>query len=167
MTHEILKWLHDTPLGEVTRANSWLFTAGLVVHFIGLCLLMGVMLVVDLRLLGVGKRAPIGAVLSLLPLAVFGFALNLSSGIMFFCFDAFGFWANPAFKVKFVLLTLAGVNALWFTLVEHRKLAATAPGATTDVATKISAAASLILWFAIILFGRLIVAFQGSTSFFT
>ena len=167
MPHAVLQWLHDTWLGEVSRQYAWIFTTGLVIHFIGLCVLVGVMVVVDLRLLGFGKRAPIGAVLSLLPLAIAGFLMNLATGVVFICFDSFGYWANPAFKVKMVLVLLGGLNALWFTLVERRKLAATGPGADTDILTKLSAAASLLLWFAVILFGRLIVAFQGSTSFFT
>jgi hypothetical protein len=161
-----LHFTHDTWLGDYTRHNSWVYTLGLVIHFIGLCLLLGGMLVIDLRILGIAKRVPIGAVLALLPVAITGFVLNLLTGIMFFCFDSFGFWGNPAFKVKMVLVLLAGLNALWFTFAEHRRLAATLSGFNTSVLTKFSAAASLFLWFSVILFGRLIVAFQGSSSLF-
>jgi hypothetical protein len=162
----LLQFAHDTWLGDYTRQNSWVYTFGLVLHFIGLCLLMGGMLVIDLRILGLIKRVPIGAVLKLLPVAIFGFGLNLATGIMFFCFDSFGFWRNPAFKIKMVLVLLAGLNALWFTLVEHRRLADTASGFDTNAITKLSAAASLFIWFSVILFGRLIVAFQGSSNLF-
>jgi hypothetical protein len=161
-----LQFAHDTWLGDYTRQNSWLFTLGLVIHFIGLCLLMGGMLVIDLRILGLIRRVPIQAVLALLPMAIVGFVLNLLTGIMFFCFDSFGYWRNPAFKIKMVLVLVAGLNALWFTLAEHRRLAATPGGFSTGALTKFSAAASLLLWFGVILFGRLIVAFQGSDSFF-
>jgi hypothetical protein len=164
--HAFLQFAHDTWLGDYTRHNSWVYTFGLVLHFIGLCLLMGGMLVIDLRILGLVKRVPIGAVLKLLPVAIFGFALNLATGMMFFCFDSFGFWRNPAFKIKMMLVLLAGLNALWFTLAEHRRLVATPSGFDTDAMTKFSAAASLFIWFSVILFGRLIVAFQGSSNLF-
>jgi len=161
-----LQFAHDTSLGEFTRQNSWLFTLGLVLHFIGLCLLMGGMLAIDLRILGLIKRVPIGAVLALLPVAIVGFVLNLLTGIMFFCFDSFGYWSNPAFKLKMGLVLLAGLNALWFTLAAHRRLAATPSGFDTNAITKVSAAASLFIWFSVIFFGRMIVAFQGSSSLF-
>ena len=163
--HSFLQAAHDTWLGEMTRQNSSLFTFGLIFHFIGLCLLLGAMLVIDLRLLGVGKRMPIGAALSLLPIAIIGFTVNLLTGIMFFCFDPFGYWGNPAFKLKMLLILLAGLNALIFTFGSHRKLAAAVADYDAGAAIKWSAAASLTLWFAVILFGRLIVAFQGSSDF--
>jgi hypothetical protein len=161
-----LQFAHDTWLGDYTRHNSWVYTLGLVLHFIGLCLFMGGMLVIDLRILGVIRRVPIGAVLALLPVAIVGFVLNLLTGVMFFCFDSFGFWRNPAFKIKMVLVLLAGLNALWFTVAEHRRLAATPSDFDTGRLAKFSAAASLFMWFSVILFGRLIVAFQGSDKLF-
>jgi hypothetical protein len=163
--HPVLQAIHDTWLGDVTRQNSWLFTLGLVLHFIGLCMLLGAMLVIDLRLLGVAKRIPIGGALSLLPVGIVGFVLNLATGIMFFCFDPFGYWQNPAFKLKMLLVLIAGINAIGFTLIAHRRLAATVADYEAELPVKLSAAASLLLWFGVILFGRLIVAFQGSSSF--
>jgi hypothetical protein len=164
--HDFLQAVHDTWLGEVTRSYAPLFTTGLVLHFIGLCMLLGAMLVIDLRLLGVIRGVPIRAVLALLPVAIAGFVINLLTGIMFFCFDPFGYWGNPAFKIKMSLVMIAGLNALWFTFTEHRRLATTDGDYQTHIATKISAGVSLFLWFTVILFGRLIVAFQGSPDLF-
>lgn len=161
-----LMWFHDTWLGEVTRESTWLFTAGLTLHFFGICLVVGAMLVVDLRLLGFLRGIPIAATFKLLPVAIGGFILNALTAFMFFCFDPVGYAVNPAFQVKIVLLILAGINAVAFTLFEHRKLAAVGPDYETGVLTKVSAGLSLLLWMLIILFGRLIVAFQGSTEFF-
>lgn len=161
-----LQWVHDTWLGQVTRDISWLFTAGLVIHFTGLCLLMGAMLVVDLRLLGFARQMPVKAALGLLPWALIGFGLNLATGIMFFSFDPFAYWQNPAFKIKLVLIVLAGLNALWFTVTEQSHVTAVGPGESTSLATRTSATLSLGLWLLIILAGRLIVAFQGSPDLF-
>lgn len=168
MPTPFLQAVHDTWLGDYTRAHAWVFTTGLVIHFIGLCLLLGAMLVVDLRILGLGKNvAPIRSVFSLLPVAIGGFLINLLTGIVFFCFDPFGYWLNPAFKIKLVLLTLAGINALIFTLVEQPKiLAGQGESGAVGALAKVTAGASLLIWFAVILFGRLIVAFQGSPDLF-
>jgi hypothetical protein len=164
--HAVLQWLHDSWLGEYARHTYWVFTAGLVIHFIGLCLLLGAMLVVDLRLLGIFRRVPIQAVAALLPVAIFGFCMNLFTGIVFFCFDPFGYWQNPAFKTKMVLILIAGLNALWVRFTSHQALMSRDPDLRTGIMLKVSAAASLLLWFCVILFGRLIVAFQGASGFF-
>jgi hypothetical protein len=166
MDHATLMWFHDTWLGEVTRQSSWLFTAGLTLHFVGICLVVGSMLVVDLRLMGFLRGIPIAAVFKLLPVAIIGFTVNALTAVMFFCFDPLTYWLNPAFQVKLVLLALAGINAVAFTLFEHRKLLMVGPDYETGTLTKVSAGLSLVLWILIILFGRLIVAFQGSTEFF-
>lgn len=161
-----LQWAHDTWIGGLVRELSWLYTVGLIIHFTGLCLLIGAMLLVDLRLMGFARQIPLRSALAFLPFAIVGFGLNLLTGAMFFAFDPFAYWANPAFKVKMVLVLIAGLNALWFTVVEQKKLAALPEGAGVDLPTRISAGLSIGLWLLVILFGRLIVAFQGSTSFF-
>lgn len=162
-----LQFTHDTWLGQFAREFAPVFTTCLVIHFVGLCLLLGAMMVIDLRILGVGKQIPISAALKLLPVAIGAFIVNLLTGIVFFCFDPFGYWENPAFRIKLVLLAVAGLNALLFTFVEHRKLAATEAGHDAPALAKASAALSLFVWFAVILFGRLIVAFQGSPDLFS
>jgi hypothetical protein len=164
--HTLLQWLHDSWLGEYARQTFWVFTTGLVIHFIGLCLLLGAMLVVDLRLLDLFKRVPIRAVTALLPVALVGFCLNLLTGMVFFCFDPFGYWQNPAFRAKMLLVSIAGVNALFVHITARKMLASSDPDQRTGALLKLSAAGSLLIWFSVILFGRMIVAFQGSSSFF-
>jgi hypothetical protein len=155
-------WAHDTWLGQFVRASSWVYTAGLMVHFTGLALLMGAMLLIDLRLLGVERSIPPGAVLKFLPVAIIGFCLNLATGIMFFCFDPARFGLNPAFQVKMLLILLAGLNAIWFSLAEHRHLVHAPGDLHTPINVKISAGLSLFFWFGVIVAGRLIVAFGNS-----
>ena len=156
-----LKWAHDSWLGELPRQLGWLYTAGLIVHFIGLCILIGAMLLVDLRLLGLVRQIKLSSALAFLPWAIFGFALNLSTGLMFFAFDPFVLWVNPAFKVKMALVLLAGCNVAWFTLVEQPKLVRSIQsGGEVDLPIRISAGLSLGLWLAVIVAGRMIVAYR-------
>jgi hypothetical protein len=151
---------HDTWLGEFARSNPYVYTIGLVVHFTGLALLMGAMLLIDITLLGLARTIPPGAALKLLPLAILGFCLNLLTGVMFFCFDPERFGLNPAFQVKMLLVLLAGLNALWFTLTEHREISRLPAGAPLALKVRVSAALSLTLWFGVIVAGRMIVAYQ-------
>jgi formate-dependent nitrite reductase membrane component NrfD len=68
--------------------------------------------------------------------------------------------------LKMSLILLAGLNALLFTVMAHRRVLALGPDEDTDTFTKVTAGLSLALWLGVILLGRLLPAFEGSTSFF-
>jgi hypothetical protein len=85
--------------------------------------------------------------------------MNAASGFVLFAARPVNYWENPAFQIKLVLLALSGLNALAFTLLEHRMLAAAPDGQATPILAKASAGLSMVLWFSIIFYGRLI-AFQ-------
>jgi hypothetical protein len=97
---------------------------------------------------------------------IVGFLINLLTGIEFFVTDPFMYWPSPAFKLKMFLILLAGLNALVFTVMEHRHVLALADDKNTGAYVKITAGLSLSLWLAVLLLGRLLPAFEGSTSFF-
>src|SRR3974390_480137 len=97
-----LHGIHDGWLGQFARSSRYVFTTGLVLHFFGLTLLMGSMLIVDLRLLGFPRQLPIAAAMKFLPLAIGGFVLNLLTGIVMFAFDPVDYWLNPSFRIKMV-----------------------------------------------------------------
>lgn len=151
----MLAWIENSWLGETMRAYQWAFPACEALHFIGLCLLMGAVAIMDLRLLGFGRSLPIRAVHQLIPWAWTGFLINLTTGILFF-FTQPGFYVpNGAFRVKLVLLLLAGANALWFQFTVK-------PSSLTDEfaiprRVKTMASASLVLWISVICFGRFIM----------
>lgn len=153
---EILKFLHDTAYGTAVRDIYWLFPLLEIVHFIGLCVLFGAMLVVDLRLLGFARRLPLRTALGFIPMAVVAFVFSFISGMGFFCNSPLDYWPNPSFKLKVVLLIVAGLNALWFEFFEKRKLQAQPADADVAVSVKICAGLSLSLWLTIIVLGRLL-----------
>lgn len=109
---EVLHWIKELPLGAAVRESRWLFAMGETLHFIGLCLMVGGLLIVDLRLLDFVRGVPMRAALAFLPFVIVGFAINLATGIEFFITDPFMYWPNPAFKLKLTLIMLAGLNAL-------------------------------------------------------
>jgi hypothetical protein len=163
---DVLQWIKDMPVGAAVRQSRWMFAAGETLHFFGLCLLVGAMLIVDLRLLGYIRIVPMRAALAFLPFAIVGFVINLLTGIEFFMADPFMYWPNPAFKLKMFLILVAGLNALVFTVMEHRHVLVMGDDEKTSTFTRVTAVLSLSLWFCVILLGRLLPTFEGSTSFF-
>lgn len=154
MNDNTLRWIESTWLGETTRNVVWMFPTFEILHFMGLCVLIGAVLVMDLRVIGLLRNISLRQALSFTPIALGAFTVNLMSGIGFFCSDPFRYSVNIAFKVKMALVLLAGVNALWFWLARHRKLAELPDGGDADPTSKLIAGLSLIIWFAVIVLGR-------------
>jgi hypothetical protein len=152
--NDALRWIESSWLGVTTRDVVWMFPTFEILHFMGLCVLIGTVLVMDLRLLGVLRSIPMRQALSFTPIALGAFAVNLLSGIGFFCSDPFRYAPNAAFNWKMALVLLAGLNALWFLLTRHRRLAELPDGGDADLTSRIIAALSLIIWFTVIVLGR-------------
>ena len=87
-------------------------------HFVGLCLLLGVVLTVDLRMLGVGKTLSFAALYQLLPLGMLGFTINLVTGMIFFVATP-DQYTGFLFFLKMVLVALGAVNVLYFMLFDE------------------------------------------------
>lgn len=154
MNDDVLRWIESSWLGVTTRDVVWMFPTFEILHFMGLCVLIGAILVMDLRVIGLLRYISMRQALSFTPIALGAFAVNLLSGIGFFCSDPFRYSVNIAFKVKMALVLLAGANALWFWLTRHRKLAELPNGGDADLISKVIAVVSLIIWFAVIVLGR-------------
>lgn len=139
---------------------TWTWPAVESVHFLGLTLLFGSIAAWDCRLLGVGRGVPIGAFHRLIPFAVLGFAINVTSGIGFLMAAPDQYIYNPAFHLKMLLVALAGVNVLVFYLTIFRRLADLGPSAPTPLRVKMSGAVSLACWMGVIVCGRMITFYR-------
>lgn len=158
---ELLHVLSRTWLGTVMRETPALFPSMEITHFVGLSLLMGALLVIDLRVLGAFKAISYAEALKLAPLATIGFTLNALSGVAFIATNPDLYSTNRAFWVKMALVVVAGVNALWFTLAQSHTVSSLAPEQPAPVTAKLMAGASLFLWTGVILLGRLLPTFAG------
>jgi hypothetical protein len=161
--NDILVLLHDSPLGVASREIKGLFAACETVHFLGLCLMIGAIMVFDLRMLGVLRRGSLKSALNYTNIAAFGLALMLTSGIVLFSSKPADYVANVSFRLKMLFLALAIINLGWFHLVEHRKVMALPDGALASAGAKRAAAVSLVLWICVIACGRWlpVTAFYG------
>jgi hypothetical protein len=154
----MLAWIDGSWLTALMREVSWLFPACEIVHFIGLCMLIGALTVIDLRMLGFAPElSPMRLTEWLLPWAWVGFAINLLTGVLFLFTDPYFYFPNVPFRIKLLLILLAGANALWFQLKAHPELGRWQPGSPVSFAAKASAGLSLSLWIGVIVFGRLIM----------
>lgn len=156
MSPELVSWFEMTWLGAQMRSQYWLWPLMETIHFIGLSVMFGALLVIDLRVMGVARFVNMASAMKFIPVAIAAFAVNLISGIAFFCGDPFRYSVNLAFQWKMGLILVAGLNALWFWFGEHKELKNLADGEDAAFRAKVIAFLSLIIWVAVIVFGRMI-----------
>ncbi|WP_104203219.1 hypothetical protein [Billgrantia saliphila] len=144
----LLAWLGETALAEWMRLSRWGYAAINTLHVLGISLLIGTIVALDLRLLGCRRQLPPGELGRLLqPLAVAGLLLAMATGSLLFLADPGGYAESWLFRLKLVLIALAVANALWLGL---------GPGlaGATPRRLRLAGMLSLLLWPAVLLAGR-------------
>ena len=132
--------------------NPWVWPICEVFHFVGLCLLFGVVLLVNLRLLGFVKGVAFADVHLLLPWAMVGLGINIVTGMLFFLAAPGQYTQNPAFVWKIGLMLIAGVTLLYPTMSEQA--GGLTPEGRAPLTGRIIAAGSICLWIGVIFLGR-------------
>lgn len=140
--------------GKFVESHTWVWPTCETLHFVGLSMLFGIVLTLDLRMLGVGKNTlSFEALYQLLPLGMLGFTLNLITGMMFFV-------AMPKqytgflFFLKMMLVVFGALNVLYFMVCK-------APGSVGDgdeapKLTKLIAASAIVIWIAVLFCGHML-----------
>jgi hypothetical protein len=154
--YPILRFCKYTPMGAWVRNSAFAFPFLQSWHFIGMTMLLGVVGAIDLRVLGVARAVPLAPLHRFLPLAFIGFGINLITGICFFCHDPWVYAFNTSFRIKMLLILLAGLNALWFRLGVFLDLERWGPGIEASRLAKVISAVSILIWLAVITAGRYI-----------
>lgn len=155
MLDSIVNWLGSSAINGAIQGTSWAWPTLEGIHFVGLILMLGALLIIDLALMGVIKGVSPDATHRLTKIVVFGFAANLITGTLFIFGDPGRYFINISFQLKMLFLVLAGINAIWYLKKIAPKLAGVADFVPTG-ATKISGFLSLIFWFLVLIFGRMI-----------
>jgi hypothetical protein len=141
-------------IGMFVSGHSWVWPTAETLHFIGLSLLFTVVLIVDLRLLGMVKRVSYAAVYQLLPLGMLGFGLNLVTGLLFYMAALPQYIHNKTFYWKILFVVLGGINLLYFMLEDD--VWAIGPGDDAPLPSKIAAASAIVLWAAVLFCGHML-----------
>lgn len=133
--------LEDSAFGVLMRESAWLYPGVNLLHLLGLVLLLGAMLFLDLRLLGVARWLPLAPLYRWL------------SGFALFAADAGPLAANPLLRLKLALVLLGAGNALLFRLWQAPRLRR---DAALPATLRLQAVLSLGLWLAVMAAGRLL-----------
>ena len=129
------------------KSSVWAYPALEVLHISGIAMLLGNLVLLEMRVFGRGVGLDVKALASLsLGIAAFGFSLAAVSGLLMFASQAAELLTNRAFTLKMVLLMLAGCNAAWF----HGRGSL----AKLDVLARVQMVLSSFIWLAIVVCGR-------------
>jgi hypothetical protein len=155
--HAAMEWLANTEWSIALHESQYAYAVVESVHVWALCLFVGFAVIVDLRLVGaIFRDVPVSQVARrVLPWTVVGFVIMVISGLVLFYAIPLRTYHNVFFRIKAVLLIVAGLNAFVFhhgiyAKVAHWELAAPPRPA------KMAGICSLVLWAAIVFSGRLI-----------
>jgi len=160
----IVVWAIDMGLYDLMY-SAWGWPIAEIVHFTGLCLLIGTVGAFDLRMIGIVRGLSLDELHKLVPFGVLGFALSAASGFMFVVSSPDQYLYNPAWQVKMALLALAGLNMMLFYLTTARRLNGLGPDDSPPLAARLFAGASLACWIGVIAAGRVITAFRPPSWF--
>ena len=132
--------------------NPWVWPAAEIFHFIGLTMIFGTVLLVNLRLLGIISHVSFASVYRLLPWGIAGFIINFISGMLFFIAVPDQYTQNTGFARKMVLMVIAAVTMIYPTVFDN--VSDLRAEDTAPVQNRVIAGASIALWVAVIFFGR-------------
>ncbi len=180
----LLDWMQALPVSEWITDSNWGFPIMLVLHSWGMAAVVGILVMLDLRILGLASIVPLSAFQPMMSLAWGGFFINLVSGLLMFMADANRLIANWSFLSKMSCVLLGGIvtAVLWRRLRAAGALAArhstvepsvavaggggvvavnvngedslAATPLAVDRSVRILAIVSIALWAGAILFGR-------------
>lgn len=157
MLEPLAATLQASGLSEALRASVWLYPLVNTGHVVGIALLFGAIVPLDLRLIGAFRAVPLKPLATtLVPMAITGLLLALSTGALLFATRPLDYVVEPLFGIKLALLAAAVFNALWLRLDPHWRHLGAAPGAPHHRRWRLHGALSVLLWLAVITAGRLI-----------
>jgi hypothetical protein len=153
---QFLEWLHTVQWATALRESTLMFPLIEGTHLIGLAFILGPVLMLDFRLSGIAWRdQPVSKIATtFVPWSIVGAVLMFVTGILLFCSEPVKCWESGWFRIKIVLMFLAGLNALYF----HAKTQSTWSKwdtlATPPLQARMAGILSMILWFGVVFAGR-------------
>jgi hypothetical protein len=156
MTDQLLLALQNSTFANWVQQS--VYPIVITLHSIGLATLVGLLVVIDLRVLGFVKSLPLSALRPLMNVVWIGFWINAASGVMLFSIDAKKDFHSGLFRAK---LSAIALGLLLGSIIKLKVLAPSALSATVDTSrqAKMLAALSLLCWVGAIVCGRLLAYF--------
>ena len=153
----LLEWLQSLPWAVFIHKTPWAFTTIEVVHVFAVSMVLGTIVLVDLRLLGLASTKRPFAEFSrqVLPFTWVAFVVTVIAGSLLFISKPAEYFANWVFWVKMLLIVLAGINMMIFEFKTVRSVKEWNIGSTPRPA-RLAAGISIACWVLVVFFGRLI-----------
>ena len=140
--------------GAFINAHEWVWPSSEALHFVGLSILFTVVLLLDLRVLGVAKKLSFQSVYQLLPLGMLGFAMNLVTGMVFFIATPEQYTQNPVFYWKMLFVVLGALNVLYFMLIDEPWTIGSEEDA--PLMARVMAGSAIFIWVGVLFFGHML-----------
>ncbi len=161
MLEQLNQWLSIQAVASFVNEYGWVWPVCEMLHYVGMSLLLGLIGLLDLRILGLFKGIPVKAFDRFVPIGIAAFVINLITGFVFIAGTPDGpnfYLTNLSFQLKMGCILLALINLVVFYYSGlHTRAAATPVGGDTPVGAKVAAVLSLLLWVLVIFFGRLLM----------
>lgn len=146
--------LYETWLSTSIRESAWVYPLLHFAHILANTFMFGMIVFVDLRLLGIGfMRRRVTDVTGLIGWAIFGWILMFISGALIFASDPVRYYNSGLFRLKLFLMLLAGINALLFHFTTYRRVRTWDHG-RLPARARLTGAISLTSWIAVVIVGR-------------
>ncbi len=158
MVLSILEWLEGTRWSIALLESIWVWPLVESTHVLTLGLFVGTTIMMDLRLLGVTfRQVPVSAFTGrMLPWTRVGFAIMTVTGLLLFYSNPVRYYTNVFFRLKVLVLAIAGFNAWFFHARAHRTVDEWGAEPTPPRAARIAGAVSIVGWTIVVISGRLI-----------
>ena len=152
----VCEWLQNLSWASGIKHSAWQFPVIESIHSLALSVMLWPAALLDLRLLGVVMRKrPVSQVASqFLPWVWTGFTVMILTGALLFCSEAVKCYNSPFFRIKVVLVGVAGLNALVFHKTVFRGVETWDKDAPTPWRARLAGACSLVVWIGVVAMGR-------------
>lgn len=155
---KFLYWLEDSIVG-IWVAQSWGYPLVLSAHAVGMSIVVGAVLMINLRLLGFSPALPVTIFSNLTRIAWIGVGLNVLSGFTLFSGNPVKFFFHPVFWIKITFIVLGGLS-VWWSLRNSQETGSNNNVNGNSTKIKIITIFSMLFWIGAIVAGRLIAYFK-------
>lgn len=151
------EWVNEFPSSVAIRESVYGYPYLLTFHAVSMALFAGLIVMMDLRLLGIAyRRTALSQVQKqLFPWQMFTMGLSSVSGLVLLYGQPTRYYGKVFFWLKMALMVAAGVNALVFHLTTYRSVAAWDSSSRVPLGARLAGAFSLVLWAGVVVFGRI------------
>lgn len=154
----LFAWVGDFESSIALRESQYVWANVLTAHVLSICFFAGLIMMMDLRLLGIGNmKTPFSEIQQrLFPWQMAGMACSTITGLVLLYSDPMRFWVSVFFWVKMGTMALTALNAVAFHFISYESIARWDTRPVPPFGARLAGGLGLLLWMNVIVNGRLI-----------